>query len=133
MSEGDRGWIGRALFVKKGTLRSSLKLWWRSPPYELPSSKPITRDILSKAAFPMDAMKNVESELPLPQLYTTPESLMSKGVHHHVRLVIRDLAGEHMGCKACDGTFISWDNRSLSTGARVAGAAQRGVPQQTTA
>ena len=47
-----------------------------------------------------------------------PQSLRSKGVYSHVRLVldVKDyyyLAGEYMECGLCGGTFISWDDRML--------------------
>ena len=43
----------------------------------------------------------------------------SKGLYNHVRLVMDMkehyyVAGEYMDCKACSGTFTSWDQRMLS-------------------
>ena len=47
------------------------------------------------------------------------ESLRSKGLYNHVRLVMDMksyyyLAAEYMDCRACSGTFIAWDHRMLS-------------------
>ena len=46
------------------------------------------------------------------------ESLRSKGLYNHVRIVmdVKDsyyVAREYMDCRACSGTYISWDSRNL--------------------
>ena len=46
------------------------------------------------------------------------ESLRSKGLYNNVHLVMDMkeyyyVAAEYMDCRACSGTFISWDHRML--------------------
>ena len=48
--------------------------------------------------------------------HCTTQSLRSKGVYNHVRLVMdmRDffyLTAEYLDCRACNGTYVAWDER----------------------
>ena len=63
----------------------------------------------------MDATEDVEGDFHCPHC-GTQQSLRSKGVYNNIRLVLdmKDhyyLAGECMDCRACSGTFVSWDHR----------------------
>ena len=105
----DREWIGRTLFVGKGKLTNSLKLWWHPPAvkYSPVSLNLDTRRLLLWAPRMMWKIK-----FHCPRCGV--ESLRSKGLYNCIRLVLDVkchcyMAGEYMDCRACSGTFISWD------------------------
>ena len=117
VSEGDRRWIGRSLFVAKGKLSPNLKLWWYPPSYEPPPGMPSPETYMYhlKKLFLWMPRKMWRVDFHCPSC-SPQQSLRSKGLYNHVRLVLdlREfyyLAGEYMDCRGCNGTFISWDVR----------------------
>ena len=99
-------------------MASSLKLWWHPPavdytPLSLNPDSYHTRRLLLWAPR---MMWKVDFHCPRCGL---KESLRSKGLYNRIRLVLDVkshyyMAGEYMDCRACSGTFISWDHRILS-------------------
>lgn len=116
VSESDRCWIGRSLFTaKKGKLTDKLTLWWYPPPYQLPTGKPSPEAYHQKRLFLWMPRRMWQVDFKCPRC-VTPQSLRSKGIYNHVRLVMdtKDfyyMAGECMDCRSCSGTFVSWDSR----------------------
>ena len=113
----DQEWVGRALFVKKGKLTSTLTLWWHPPGVDYQSSppKPDTYHRRRLLMWSPRMMWQVNIYCPRCGVH---ESLRSKGLYNHVRLVmdLKDyyyVAAEYMDCRACLGTFIAWDPRIL--------------------
>jgi hypothetical protein len=105
MNKGDRRWIDHALFVAKGKLAPNLKLWWHPPSSELPTSKPHPESYHLKRLFLWMPRRLWKVDFRCPHC-STPQSLRSKGIYNHVRLVldVKDayyLAGEYMYCKTC--------------------------------
>ena len=116
IAEGDRQWIGRALFVAKGVLTSKLKLWFYPPPHELPASQPNPDNYHLRRLFLWAPRRMWKVDFLCPNC---KESLRSKGLYNHIRLVldVKDMyymAGEYMDCKFCHATFVSWDNRMIA-------------------
>lgn len=117
VAKGDRSWIGRSLFVAKGKLSPNLKLWWHPPPCKIPAVKPVSEEYHQKRLllWMPRRMWNVNFICPTCD---TSQSLRSKGIYKHIRIVIdfKDfyyLAGEYMDCRGCNCAFISWDRRIL--------------------
>ena len=122
----DREWIGRTLFIAKGKLTSSLMLWWHPPPVEYHSTPPNPDSYHCRRLLLWLPRMMWQVNFHCPHC-GSKESLRSKGLYHRVRLVVDlknyyYLAGEYMDCRACAGTFISWDHRilcQLSDGVRA--------------
>ena len=117
VGEADRQWIGRAVFAAKGKLAPNLKLWWHPPSNELPTAKPSPQSYHLKRFFLWMPRRLWQIDFRCSHC-STPQSLQSKGLYHHIRLVldVKDmyyLAAEYMYCKVCDGTFLAWDHRML--------------------
>ena len=113
--EANRSWIGHDIFVKKGELVPSLKVWWYPPPPDDSSSLPNPGSYHRRrfCLWMPRRMWKVEFHCP----HCSPnQSLRSKGLYTKVRLVLdtKDyyyLAAEYMYCATCNGTFIAWDHR----------------------
>ena len=125
MARVDQQWVGRALFVKKGKLTPTLKLWWHPPEVDDHSSlKPDFYHRRRLLLWILRMMWQVNFHCPHCGVR---KSLRSKGLYNHVRLVmdLKDyyfVAVEYMECRACSGTFIAWDTRildQLATGVRT--------------
>ena len=125
MAPVDQEWVGRTLFVKKGKLTSMLKLWWHPPEVNHHSSlQPDTYHQRRLLLWLPRMMWQVNFHCPRCGVH---ESLRSKGLYNHVRLVmdLKDyyyVAGGYMECRACSGIFIAWDPRilnQLATGVRA--------------
>ena len=117
MAPVDQEWIGRTLFVKKGKLTSTLKLWWHPPEVDYQSSPPEPDTYHRKRLLLWAPRIMWDVDFYCPHCGIN-ESLGPKGLYNHVRLVmdLRDyyyVAGEYMECRVCSGTFISWDRRIL--------------------
>ena len=115
MAPGDQGWIGHSLFVAKGKLSPALRLWWHPPSYKLPQSQPSPEDYHHRRLLLWMPRRLWQVNFTCP-ICPTPQSLRSKGVYNHIRMVIDSkdmyyLAGEYMDCNTCKGTYISWDSR----------------------
>ena len=115
VAQGDQGWIGHALFVSKGKLTTNLRLWWHPPPYGLPQGQPTPGAYHHRRLILWMPRKMWLVDFKCPTC-PMPQSLRSKGVYNHIRMVIDSkdmyyLAGEYMDCNTCKGTFISWDSR----------------------
>ena len=114
----DREWIDRAMFAAKGKLCTSLKLWWNPPPVAYHQSTPPHPDTYHCRRLLLWAPRmNWKVNFHCPHC-GVKESLRSKGLYNHVRLVMDMkeyyyVAAEYMDCRACSGTFISWDHRML--------------------
>ena len=104
------------MFAGKGKLVTSLKLWWNPPPVAHDQGIPPHPDcyhlrrVLLWAPRMMWKVNFSCSHC--------GQQLRSKGLYNHVRLVMdtKDyyyVAAEYMDCRACSGTFISWDQRIL--------------------
>ena len=118
MAPVDREWIGRALFIGKGKLTTSLKLWWHPPSVEYNSVCLIPDSYHTRRLFLWTPWMMWKVNFHCPRC-GTKESLRSKGLYNRVRLVLDVknqyyMAGEYMDCRRCSGTFISWDHRMLS-------------------
>ena len=117
IAQGDQRWIGHSLFVAKGKLAPSLRLWWYPPAYKLPQGQPMPESYHHRRLFLWMPRKMWQVDFRCP---TCPsQSLRSKGVYNNVRMVIDSkdmyyLAGEYMDCNACKATFISWDSRYVA-------------------
>ena len=106
------------MFAAKGKLCTSLKLWWNPPPVAYHQSTPPHPDTYHCRRLLLWAprmMWKVNFHCPHCGV---KESLRSKGLYNHVRLVMDMkeyyyVAAEYMDCRACSGTFISWDHRML--------------------
>lgn len=117
ITQGDRSWIGRALFVAKGKLSPNLKLWWHPPPCEVSALKPVSEAYHRKRLLLWMPRRMWNVNFMCPNC-DTPQSLRSKGIYKHVRIVMDFtnfyyLAGEYMDCRGCNASFISWDRRIL--------------------
>ncbi len=115
IAPGDQGWIGRSLFVGKGKLNTSLKLWWHPPPYSPPQGLPSPETYHQRRLFLWMPRRMWQVDFQCPTCFIS-RSLTSKGAYNHVRIVIDSkdayyLAGEYMFCNTCKGTYISWDSR----------------------
>ncbi|PIK44872.1 hypothetical protein BSL78_18257 [Apostichopus japonicus] len=115
MSEGDRLFYGRTLFISKGRLKDGLQLWWH-PPQPSTTGKPVVSQYFSKRLFLWMPRRMYQVDFLCP---TCNISLRSKGIYNRVRLVldVSDfyyLAAEYMDCKQCRGTFISYDDRMMN-------------------
>ena len=113
----DRAWVGCSVFTAKGKLTTSLKIWWYPPPldHHPGQSSPDTYQTRCLLLWMPRRMWSVKLYCPCcgPQ-----ELLRSRGLYNRVRLVLdtKDryyLAGEYMDCRACGGTYISWEHRML--------------------
>ena len=126
MAPVDREWVGRTLFVAKGKLTSSLKLWLYPPPLEYSSSPP-KPDIFHAKRLLLWLPRMLWKINFHCQRCGEHKSLRSKRLYNHVRIVkdVKDsyyVAGKYMDCRACSGTYISWDSRilgQLSDGVRA--------------
>ena len=107
------------MFSAKGKLVTSLKLWWNPPQVQHGATTPPHPDTYHYRRLLLWAprmMWKVNFHCPRCGV---KESLRSKGLYNRVRLVvdvktIYYMAGEYMDCRACSGTFISWDHRMLN-------------------
>lgn len=119
ISEQDRNWIGRALFIAKGKLTSNLKLWWYPPPRVVsPVARPSPDEYFQKPLFLWMPRKLWAYNFYCPNCGPR-RSLTSKGVYRRCRKVVgvkEDyyLACEYMECKACSSAFLAWDERMLN-------------------
>ena len=93
---------------------TSLKLWWNPPPVQYYQSTPPHPDSYHLRRLLLWAPRMMwKTNFYCPHC-GVKESLRS----NHVRLVmdVKDyyyVAAEYMDCRACSGTFISWDSRML--------------------
>ena len=115
MTRIDREWVGRTLFVAKGKLTSSLKLWWHPPPVE---NKPTSLNPDSYHTLRLSLWMTWKVNFHCPQS-GVKESLRSKGLHNRVCSVldVKDqyyMSAEYTDCRGCSGTFVAWDHSMLS-------------------
>ena len=87
MSEGDLRWIGRTLYMAKGKLSTTLKLWWHPPPYEAPHGTPHPEAYHYRRLFLWMPRKMWQVDFKCPHC-TTPQSLRSKGMYQHIQTVL---------------------------------------------
>ncbi len=85
--EGDQGWIGRSVFSAKGKLSPNLKVWWHPPSYQLPSVKPSPEVYFHRRLLLWMPRRMWKVDFHCPRCIPT-QSLRSKGVYNHVRLVL---------------------------------------------
>ena len=105
--------------MAKGKLTTTLKLWWHPPPYKLPQGQPSPEAYHHRRLLLWMPRRMWQVDFKCPAC-PTHQSLRSKGVYNHVRMVIDSkdmyyLAGEYMDCNTCKGTYISWDFRYIAT------------------
>ena len=108
------------MFAAKGKLVTNLKLWWNPPPVPYHQAIPPHPDMYHLKRLLLWAPRMLwRINLFCPRCARAEEALTSKGLYNHVRLVMDVkqyyyVAAEYMYCRACSGTFISWDTRILS-------------------
>ena len=107
------------MFSAKGKLVTALKLWWNPPQVQYEATIPPHPDTYHYRRLLLWAPRMMwKVNFHCPHC-GEKESLRSKGLYKRVRLVldvktIYYMAGEYMDCRACSGTFISWNHRMLS-------------------
>ena len=100
------------MFAAKGKLVTSLKLWWNPPPVPYHQVTPPHPDTYHLKRLLLWAPRMLwKVNFHCPHCGGAAESLTSKGLYNHVRLVmdVKEyyyVAAEYMYCKACSGTFI---------------------------
>lgn len=115
MQKADKDWIGRELFASEGKLVSNLKYWWH-PPSPSIHGMPTPEPHFLRKLFLWMPRKMLLFDLKCPKYPN--QSLRSKGIYNHVRLVLNlsdfyYLATEYMDCNECSGTFQAWDKRIM--------------------
>lgn len=129
ISEQDRNWIGRDLFVAKkenNNLTPKLKLWWYPPPRATSVARPSPGEYFRKPLFLWMPRRLWAYNFYCPNCGPN-RSLTSKGVYRRCRKVVgikEDyyLACEYLECKACSSAFLTWGERmldQLSAGVRA--------------
>ena len=87
VSISDEAWIGRSLFVKKGVLTSSLKLWWYPPSIERSLSRP-DPDVYHRQRIFLWMPLRIWQVGFLCIRCNMHQSISSKGIYNRVRLVL---------------------------------------------
>ena len=65
-----REWISHTVFVSKGKLTSSIKLWWHVPSVEYNATSIVeSRQVPHSPSVPVDSTDDVEGQLPLSTLW----------------------------------------------------------------
>ncbi|KAK3720983.1 hypothetical protein QZH41_018540, partial [Actinostola sp. cb2023] len=118
ISPGDQTWLGRALFIAKHKLQTTLQNWWYPPQVSNNSTNPTAKQYFLRRLFLWMPRKMWGVDFSCPNC-AEKRWLRSKGLYNRVRLVLDNqefyyLAAEYMDCNACKGTFIAWDNRMLN-------------------
>ena len=91
-------------------------MWWYPPGHEIITMQPSPSSYYLKRLFLW--MPRKMWLVNFRCCHCSSHSLTSMGLYLHVRLVLNQkdyyyLAGKYMGCSACGGTFISWDDQML--------------------
>lgn len=116
MREGDRLWVAKALFARKGQLKEPLQLWYHPPPAPVDTAKPNVNVYFNLRLFLWMPRKMFRVDFQCPNCNI---SLRSKGIYNRVRPVldVKDfyyLASEYMDCKRCHGSFLAYDRRMMA-------------------
>lgn len=113
----DQGWIGQQLFVKKGEMVSTNKLWWYPPQPPGPNSNsfPNVGSYFGQRFFLWMPQKMWGFKFKCP---SCSRALTSKGPYTTVREIIdlKDryyMGTQYLECVPCKGTHISWDPQIL--------------------
>ena len=117
MAPEDQEWVSKELFDTAGRLTTSLRLWWYAP--EAPI-KPATAGPRPGEYFRQNLFLWMPRKIWRVVLHccTCNKELTSKGLYNNLRKVLDIdqhfyMATEHLECRPCSITFLSWGTNIL--------------------